>query len=1193
MKIALDMQSRQTAGSRERGIGRYSLSLAKAMLRHGHGHEFSILLNGVFDRTVGMVKADFDVDACDPRVKMYQTLPHSTEWAPEDAWRHKASEYLRESYIAAQSFDFVHCTSLFESPMDDSSTSWGQIPTDALHGVTLYDLIPYAFPEKYLAELPMRMSYLRKIQELRKADLLLAISDFSRSEAIGRLGIDPTRVVNIAGAADDRFQKVVVAPEARRSLLERFGVGKFIMYTGGIDHRKNIERLIQAYSALPQYIIAEYQLVIVCSVQAYQRQHLLGLAVSQGLAQDRLVMTGYVSDDDLVNFYNLCDLFVFPSWCEGFGLPALEAMQCGAPVVAAGTSSLPEVVGFKDALFDPYSIGDMAEKMVHVLEDEAFKSRLIEHGAAQARKFSWDSSAAIALAAMEEVYARDTPSQKNKVSVSRRPRLAFVSPLPPSKSGISGYSAQLLPFLDRHYEITLICIAGEVADDYLSANFQVHTPQWLRDNAARFDRVVYQFGNSDHHSYMFRLLELVPGTVVLHDFWLSNVLEYIQLYERDPYIWDEHLHYSHGWPALSQRRGGGHDIPVVNEFPCNRRVIDSAVGVIVHSQYSAGMIAKWYGDDLLTDVRLVSSLKGLVANIDKAAAKAKLGLPVDEALICSFGFIHSTKHSLKLAQAFLASSLYRHGKARLVLVGKNADGDYGQEVARIVAQSGGRVGFTGFVSDTDYGLYLQAADAAVQLRGVSRGETSAAALDCLAHDVALVINDNGAFSQIPDEAVMKIPAEFEDSVLIAALDEVLTDSERLERLKLAGRDYLRRECDPAVVAARYRDAIEHFHRHNAVARRARSVDRMAAIANKVSPSRNDLEVAATAALMNFPSSAPQRHVYVDEGLLIGLHNKEDATVRRWLVDSDHAMRTESLRVDTLGYLNAIDTTAALLNVDSVKMPACSFDLHEGDVCLLAAETALASVDPHLGLLRFMRDARMSGARIVWYWSAPANDSEGAGPMQISEALLRVLPSAAAIIVDDEKSAQFVMDHLLVARAAFGSNSPTVFHPDEGCSRGADALRQLAVHGHSDGWKALHVAEAQVYSWLAHDPALMTQNGRLQDGCLQTQGNEGYLVYGPYASVPSGLYTMKILGSLEPRQALACARYEVTMEKGSVILSEGTLSEDAWCLAEAQIPIEKAVRDMEVRIWTNATTRMAFRGYYLALSNSKLQTGDTR
>jgi hypothetical protein len=122
---------------------------------------------------------------------------------------------------------------------------------------------------------------------------------------------------------------------------------------------------------------------------------------------------------------------------------------------------------------------------------------------------------------------------------------------------------------------------------------------------------------------------------------------------------------------------------------------------------------------------------------------------------------------------------------------------------------------------------------------------------------------------------------------------------------------------------------------------------------------------------------------------------------------------------------------------------------------------------------------------------------------------------------------------------------------------------------------------------------MTQNGRLQDGCLQTQGNEGYLVYGPYASVPSGLYTMKILGSLEPRQALACARYEVTMEKGSVILSEGTLSEDAWCLAEAQIPIEKAVRDMEVRIWTNATTRMAFRGYYLALSNSKLQTGDTR
>jgi glycosyltransferase involved in cell wall biosynthesis len=237
MKIALDMQSRQTTGSRERGIGRYSLSLAKAMLHQGQSHEFSILLNGVFDRTVEQVRADFDAAADDPRIQVYQTLPNSTEWTSEDAWRHKASEYLRESYLAAQGFDFVHCTSLFESPMDDSSTSWGQVANGALHGVTLYDLIPYAFPETYLAELPMRTSYLRKIQDLRKADLLLAISEYSRREAIDRLDIDPARVVNIAGAADDRFRRIEVTSAQRDKLLGRFGLGRFVMYTGGIDHR--------------------------------------------------------------------------------------------------------------------------------------------------------------------------------------------------------------------------------------------------------------------------------------------------------------------------------------------------------------------------------------------------------------------------------------------------------------------------------------------------------------------------------------------------------------------------------------------------------------------------------------------------------------------------------------------------------------------------------------------------------------------------------------------------------------------------------------------------------------------------------------------------------------------------------------------------------------------------------------------
>lgn len=1188
MKIALDMQSRQTAGSRERGIGRYSLSLAKAMLQLGQSHSFSIVLNGVFDRTLDQVREDFGMEADDPRIRIYQTLPRSTEWVSEDAWRHKASEYLRESWLAAQAFDFVHCTSLFESPMDDSSTSWGQVANGALHGVTLYDLIPYAFPDTYLAERPMRSSYLRKIQDLRKADLLLAISAFSRSEAIERLDIDPARVVNIAGAADDRFRRIDVSPSRRARLLGRHGLDRFVMYTGGIDHRKNIERLIQAYAQLPADLIARYQLVIVCSVQPYQRDALLRLAAAHGLAADRLVMTGFVSDDDLVDFYNLCDLFVFPSWCEGFGLPALEAMQCGAPVIAANTSSLPEVVGMDEALFDPFDIGAITARMQQALTDEGFRARLIAHGPQQARRFTWQGSAATALAAMEEAHARRQPAGATAV-VARRPRLAFVSPLPPSKSGIAGYSAQLLPALDQHYEITLICKPGQVSDAYLDANFRVHTPQWLVENADRFDRVVYQFGNSDHHDYMFRLLDAVPGTVVLHDFWLSHALEFVQTYQHDPHIWDQHLHYSHGWPGLAQRRGGAEDIPVVNRFPCNRRVIESAVGLILHSQYSARLAAEWYGQDIVRNVELVNSLKAVAAHVDKPASKRALGLPEDEWLICSFGFIHSSKHSLRLAEAFLATSLCREGKARLVLVGQNVDGDYGREIARVVAQSEGRISYTGFVSDAEYALYLGAADAAVQLRGLSRGETSAAALDCLAHDVVLAINDNGAFSQLPDESVIKLPAEFDDAALVALLEGLFADAGRMQRLRAAGRDYLQRECHPAQVALRYRDAIEHLHAQHPVARRDRVAQAMADVRAAVPPGADDLESAVTAALANFPNAAQLRHCYLDENLLVGELADVDA-LRAQLVEEAAGRRLELLRVEAEYYLNAIDRVAGLLQLAAVNGPAESFDPVAGDVFVLSGDTALARGPRSAGLHRLLRDARLSSARVVLHWAGLEADLHAHGAARIGEALQPLLLACEAVIVASPAAADIVVEHLLLARKAFAGKLPVVLHAGEGAAHDIATLRQLAEQGAAPGWQVRRLPEG-VQAWAAPDAALITQSGQLRDGCYLSSGNEGFLVYGPYASLQPGAYRLRIVGSLEEPAGEGDARFEIAAARGQQMLAQGPLQAGRWSLADVVFEVDKPIRDLEIRIWTSAFTRMAFRGYYLARSEAGPLTGE--
>ena len=189
--------------------------------------------------------------------------------------------------------------------------------------------------------------------------------------------------------------------------------GPFLMYTGAIDHRKNIEGLIRAGARLAPALRRAHQLAIVCAVQPHHRSALEQLAHAHGLAGSELVLTGFVAEDDLARLYNLCTAFVFPSWHEGFGLPALEAMACGRAVIGANTSSVPEVIGRGDALFDPHDEADMAERMAQVLGDAAFRAQLEHHGLERPRRFSWEATADRALQAMLAWHARRGPPTRS------------------------------------------------------------------------------------------------------------------------------------------------------------------------------------------------------------------------------------------------------------------------------------------------------------------------------------------------------------------------------------------------------------------------------------------------------------------------------------------------------------------------------------------------------------------------------------------------------------------------------------------------------------------------------------------------------------------------------------------------------------------------------------------------------------
>jgi len=607
VRIVLDLQGAQTE-SRFRGIGRYTFFLTQAITRQAGEHEIILALNGLFPDTIEPVRAAFDGLVPQENIRVWQASGPVREMDPANTWRRLAAERLREAFLAGFKPDVVYVSSLFEGFIDNAVTSIGTFANTLPTAVTLYDLIPLIYRETYLSNPIQEAYYERKLDHLRRAQLWLAISESSRREGIDYLGLQDEWVVNISTAADVCFRSLDLPKNTVKVFQQRYGIVKpFIMYTGGFDSRKNLDRLLNAYSKLPVALRSGYHLVIVGKITEGDMASLRSHARVNAIAQDEVIFTGYVNDDDLVALYNLCTVFVFPSWHEGFGLPALEAMACGAAVIGANTSSLPEVIGRADALFDPYDEAAITTKLAQVLTDESFRAELKRHGLKQAKMFSWDRSARCALDAFTRLHkARQKVDNIHVHCVKfNRPSMAYVSPLPPEKSGVADYSAELLPELARHYKIDVIVNQREITDPWIKANCHVRSVEWFAANSYKYDRVLYHFGNSPFHQHMFGLLEKHSGVVVLHDFFLSNVFACMEEADYNTHSWAWVLYWSHGYQAVRELFQAADKADVALKYPCNLSVLQQALGIIVHTDSFRYLATKWYGKKITRDWHVI------------------------------------------------------------------------------------------------------------------------------------------------------------------------------------------------------------------------------------------------------------------------------------------------------------------------------------------------------------------------------------------------------------------------------------------------------------------------------------------------------------------------------------------------------------------------------------------------------------
>jgi glycosyltransferase involved in cell wall biosynthesis len=455
---------------------------------------------------------------------------------------------------------------------------------------------------------------------------------------------------------------------------------------------------------------------------------------------------------------------------------------------------------------------------------------------------------------------QDTPLDVSSLEL-RKPRMAYVSPLPPERSGIADYSAELIPFLARWYDIDVVVDQAEITNDWIREHCRVLSMDEFESCGHRYQRVLYHFGNNPMHVRMFELLERFPGIVVLHDFFLSGVQWYREAhgFVRNS-LWNE-LYLAHGYKAV-QERSHEHDEPVVFRYPCNFSVLQKALGVIVHSENSLRLAKQWYGME--SGLSVIPLLRHPAEQVDRQQARKELGISEDDFLVCSFGFVGKTKQNHRLLDAWEASSVLSCDKrCKLVYVGDMDDSPYARELAERVRKHGksGTVRISGWTDAYTYRLYLAAADAAVQLRTLSRGETSAAVLDCMNYAIATVINANGSMADIPEEVVRKIPDEFFDSELTAELELLRTNPEERQALARRAQEFLHTEHDPAHCAEGYAQSIESFYRKGAFS--PRTLVSSLAQTLPANPSEEQLKELSRILALDFPRRRPSRTLFLD------------------------------------------------------------------------------------------------------------------------------------------------------------------------------------------------------------------------------------------------------------------------------------------------------------------------------------------
>lgn len=384
--IGIDIRGLEVESSRRRGIGRYVTNLLR-MLAHAAPQHSLTLYGDEMPWNVSHLSDLLSIDNV-----LYETYSPSFADDVDVFLLTDPLPLLKGRQLLPYSLGSAPCATIF------------------------YDLIPLAFEEQYLTPDPvLQKGYHSALAAMQQVvTRYLTISDFVASDLAARLRIPRAQISSIGGGLDEAFAGKPTKAEAEETLKRHGLAGDYFFYTGGADYRKNIRGLLHAFEQTRQE--CQTPITLALAGEFSQSQDALGAQVK---------MLGHVSDADLRCLYAGARAFVFPSLYEGFGLPALEAMACGCPVIASDGSSLKEIIGDAGLLVQPQLHTEISEAMLAVLHDPVLAKLLRQKGSERSARYTWASVAEKTLKALTELATprirTAAPSRKMRVLIQNRP----------------------------------------------------------------------------------------------------------------------------------------------------------------------------------------------------------------------------------------------------------------------------------------------------------------------------------------------------------------------------------------------------------------------------------------------------------------------------------------------------------------------------------------------------------------------------------------------------------------------------------------------------------------------------------------------------------------------------------------------------------------------------------------------------